>query len=170
MKLTSGDSRALEKLLNAEIALCDEYLKVLAREYAAVVKLDTVAVEQLGEKRGAVVDQLARVRDDRCLIIERLTGDPTSRVSEVVTVLAYPADKKRLNPLIERLKGHLAAVEKETREFTQVLNYSLGLVNGEISLLWSATQPVTRGYNAFGTMTEGVQPGPTRTGSSLGKV
>jgi hypothetical protein len=61
-------------------------------------------------------------------------------------------------------------VDKCTKEFNQILNFSLGLVNGEISLLWSATQPVSRTYNAYGGMSEGVQPGPVRTGSSLGKA
>lgn len=170
MKLTSGDARALEKLLTTEISLCDEYFKALKQEYAAVVKLNPTVVEEVGAARGVIVEKLAAIRDERCLLVERLTGDPSSRVSEVVAVSASAADKKRLTPLIERLKGRLAVVDKETREFAQVLNFSLGLVNGEISLLWSATQPVTRGYNAFGTITEGVQPGPARSGSSLGKV
>jgi len=72
--------------------------------------------------------------------------------------------------LVEKIRGKAKDVEAKSREFNQVLSYSLGLVNGELSLLWSASQPVTRVYNSFGSMTNGVQPAPPRNGSLLGEA
>jgi len=92
------------------------------------------------------------------------------RVTDMVNQGCAPSDRKRLLALTHKVKAHLAVVDKHTKELNQILNFSLGLVNGEISLLWSATQPVSRTYNAHGGMTEGVQPGPVRAGSSLGKA
>ena len=170
MKLTSADVKTLEKFLVDEIALCDEYVKIIQQEQTAVVKLDSETVTLLGEQRGVVVDNLTRVREERALLVERITGDEFMRVTDMVNQGCSPADKKRLLPLTLKVKARLAIVDKCTKEFNQILNFSLGLVNGEISLLWSATQPVSRTYNAYGGMSEGVQPGPTRTGSSLGKA
>jgi hypothetical protein len=72
--------------------------------------------------------------------------------------------------LIEKIREKAKQVELKSREFNQVLSYSLGLVNGELSILWSASQPVTRVYNSFGSMTNGVQPAPPRNGSLLGEA
>jgi hypothetical protein len=170
MKLTSADVKSLEQFLVDEISLCDEYLKIIKEEQTAVVKLEAERVSLLGEKRGLVVEQLTRIREDRALLVERITGDEFMRVTEMVNQGCAPSDKKRLLVLAYKVKARLAIVDRHTKEFNQILNFSLGLVNGEISLLWSATQPVSRTYNAHGGMTEGVQPGPTRTGSSLGKA
>jgi len=170
MKLTSADVKTLEKFLVDEISLCDEYAKIIQQEQAAVVKLESENVTLLGEKRGVVVDKLTRIREDRALLVERITGDEFTRVTDLVNQGCGPSDKKRLLALTHKVRARLAVVDKATKEFNQILNFSLGLVNGEISLLWSATQPVSRTYNAYGGMTEGVQPGPVRTGSSLGKA
>ena len=170
MKLVSADIKILEKLLVEEIALCDEYLKIIVQEQAAVVKLDSANVTLLGEQRAVVVEKLSQLREERALLVERVTGDEFTRVSEMVAQGCGSADKKRLLGLAQKVKARLAVVDKKTREFGQVLNFSLGLVNGEISLLWSATQPVSRTYNAHGGVVEGVQPGPPRTGTSLGKA
>jgi hypothetical protein len=170
MKLVSADIKALEKFLVEEIALCDEYLKIITEEQSAVVKLDSATVTLLGEKRAAVVEKLTLLREERALLVERVTGDEFTRVSDMVAQGCGPADKKRLLALASKVKARLAIVDKKTREFGQIVNFSLGLVNGEISILWSATQPVSRTYNAHGGLVEGVQPGPTRTGSSLGKA
>ena len=170
MKLVSADIKILEKLLVEEIALCDEYLKIIVQEQAAVVKLDSANVTLLGEQRAVVVEKLSQLREERALLVERVTGDEFTRVSEMVAQGCGSADKKRLLGLAHKVKARLAVVDKKTREFGQVLNFSLGLVNGEISLLWSATQPVSRTYNAHGGVVEGVQPGPPRTGTSLGKA
>lgn len=170
MKLTSADVKTLEKFLVDEVSLCDEYLKIIKDEQAAVVKLESETVTLLGEKRSVVVDKLTRLREERALLVERITGDEFTRVTDMINQGCAPSDKKRLLAVTNKVKARLAIVDKCTKEFNQILNFSLGLVNGEISLLWSATQPVSRTYNAYGGMSEGVQPGPVRTGSSLGKA
>jgi hypothetical protein len=72
--------------------------------------------------------------------------------------------------IIEKVKLRIKEIENRSREFGQVVNFSLGLVNGSMSLLWSATQPVSKVYNAFGAMKQGVQPAPPRSGSLLGEA
>lgn len=170
MKLSITDVKALEKFLQEEILLCDEYLKIVALEQAAVVKLDPQNVSQHSDARNGVVEKLAQLRDARALLVERVTGDPFTRVSEMVAKGCGPSERKRLLTLTDKVKAKLAQVDKKTREFNQILSFSLGLVNGEMSILWSATQPVARSYTPYGTIQEGVQPGPPRAGSLLGEA
>ncbi len=170
MKLDAGTIRSIEKLLAAELAEYDKYLKLLEQEQKAVVKLDADQVTLLGAQRGEVVDQLQQLKDERSKIIAAAVGNDSCRASELIQQGCSPGDKKRLMALIEKIREKAKQVECKSREFNQVLSYSLGLVNGELSLLWSASQPVTRVYNSFGSMTNGVQPAPPRNGSLLGEA
>jgi uncharacterized BrkB/YihY/UPF0761 family membrane protein len=99
-----------------------------------------------------------------------VVGNDSTKLSDFVEGLTASADKNRLSNYVEKIKSAVEAVDRKTKEFTQVLNYSLGLVNGEISLLWSASQTVSRVYNAFGSVVEGAQPAPQRIGSLLGEA
>lgn len=170
MKLDPGTVKSLEKLLTAEISEYDSYLQLLEQEQQAVIKLDADTVTNLGLKRGEVVDRLSQLKDERSKVIASAIGNDAYRASDVIQEGCAPADRKRLMSLVEKVKTRVQQVEKKSREFNQVLSFSLGLVNGELSLLWSASQPVTRVYNAFGSMTQGVQPTPPRNGSLLGEA
>ena len=170
MKLEASTIKAIEKVLLAELVEYDKYLELLQREQECVVKLDAEQVTLLGAQRGEVVDALARLKDERSRIIAAAIGNDSWRASELIEQACSPVDKKRLLGLIEKIRAKAKKVEMKSREFNQVLSYSLGLVNGELSLLWSASQPVTRVYNAFGSMANGVQPTPPRNGSLLGEA
>jgi len=170
MKLDAGTIRSIEKLLSAELVEYDKYLKLLEQEQKAVVKLDADQGTLLGAQRGEVVDQLQLLKDERSKIIADAVGNDSCRASELIQQACSPGDKKRLMGLIEKIREKAKQVELKSREFNQVLSYSLGLVNGELSILWSASQPVTRVYNSFGSMTNGVQPAPPRNGSLLGEA
>jgi hypothetical protein len=170
MKLEAGVVRSLEKILSEELAQCDLYLGLLFEEQKSVVALKPNQVTDLAVKRQAAVENLSQLRDQRVKLMVALTGSESVKVSDLIQNHCSPSDKKRLMPLVQKLKQRIAHVEEKSREFNQVLNFSLGLVNGSMSILWSATQPVTKSYNAFGTVTESVQPAAPRAGSSLGRA
>ncbi len=170
MKLDAGVVRSLEKILSEELAQCDLYLGLLFEEQKSVVALKPDQVTELGTKREAAVETLSKLRDQRVRLIAAVTGNESVKVSDLVQNHFSPSDKKRLLPLLQKLKQRIAHVEEKSREFNQVLNFSLGLVNGSMSILWSATQSVTKSYNAFGTVTESIQPTAPRAGSSLGRA
>jgi hypothetical protein len=170
MKIDAGAIRSLEKILSEELAQCDLYLALLFEEQRSVVALKPDQVTDLGAKREAAVENLSRLRDQRIQLVASITGKESIKVSDLVLNHCSPSDKKRLLPLVQKLKQKISHVEEKSREFNQVLNFSLGLVNGSMSILWSATQSVTKGYNAFGAVTEGIQPTAPRAGSSLGRA
>jgi hypothetical protein len=170
MKLDPGAVRSLEKILNEELAQCDLYLGLLFEEQKSVVALKPEEVVELGVKREASVENLSKLRDQRVRLVTALGGSESVKVSDLIESRCAPSDKKRLLTLVQKLKQKITHVEEKSREFNQVLNFSLGLVNGSLSILWSATQPVTKSYNAFGTVTESLQPTVPRAGSSLGRA
>jgi hypothetical protein len=170
MKLDPKLIRNLEITLEKELANYKAYLSLLEREQSSVIRLKADEVSDLATKRGQVVDTLSVLREQRSAALAALTGSETIRVSEFVATIPTPAEKKRLMSLVSGIKDTMALVDARSREFSQVLNFSLGLVNGEISILWSASQTVSRVYNSFGSMTEGAQPAAPRAGSLLGEA
>jgi hypothetical protein len=170
MKLDTRAVRKLERILESELSSYSEYLALLAQEQAGVVKLKPDQVTALSERRAEVIDRISDLRDQRVAMVSEFSGEDGQRLSEFVRLACSNSDAKRLDKLITQIKAILVVVESKNREFNQVLNFSLGLVNGEISLLWSASQPVTRVYNAFGAVNEATQPKAPRAGSLLGEA
>jgi hypothetical protein len=170
MKLDPKLIRNLEIVLEKELGQYQDYLSLLEREQECVIRLRSEEVTALSAQRGQVVDNLAKLREQRIQALSAITGTETSRVSEFVPTIAIAADRKRLSGLLKNIKDTIALVDARSKEFSHVLNFSLGLVNGEISILWSASQAVSRVYNSFGTMTEGAQPTAPRAGSLLGEA
>jgi hypothetical protein len=170
MKLDPRAVKALERLLEQELASYSEYLALLAQEQVSVVGLKADKVTALSQRRDDVVQRISDLRNQRLALVAEASGGQEQRLSELIRVACVPADAKRLDKLVTQIKAILAVVESKSREFNQVLNFSLGLVNGEISLLWSASQSVTRVYNAFGAVNEAVQPNAPRVGSLLGEA
>jgi hypothetical protein len=169
-KIDPAALRTLERLLTEELAQCDLYLKLLEEEKNAVVKLKPEEVSALSIRRLTVVDALDALRSDRQKLVALLSGEEGAKASELIERICGPADKKRLLAVIEKIKLRVKQMETQSRDFSQIVNFSLGLVNGSMSLIWSATQPVSKVYNAFGAMKQGVQPAAPRSGSLLGQA
>lgn len=170
MKLDARGTRSLETILQDEISLYVEYVGILTQEQSCVVTLRAGDVSDLSHRRSQIIAKLEILKEKRDSIVERVSGREAMRLTEFVEQACTPVDKKRVLLLVQKIKDLLKLVEDKSKEFSQVLNYSLGLVNGEISLLWSASQSVTRVYNAFGAVQEAVQPSAPRTGSLLGEA
>jgi len=170
MKLNTGAVQQLERILERELSCYTEYLALLAEEQKSVVGLKPDQVEELSARRSEVVNLIGDLRDQRLKIVAEVTGNHDTRLSDFIKTNCAPADAKRLDKIASQIKAILTVVESKSREFSQVLNFSLGLVNGEISLLWSASQSVTRVYNSFGSVKEATQPAAPRTGSLLGEA
>jgi len=170
MKLDTRIVKKLERILEEEFASYVEYLAVLAQEQACVIALKADQVSILSARRAEIVNRLTALRDERTDIIHEQSDGESRKLSDVVEQHCVPSDRKKLLGLIAKIKDSLCLVEEKSKEFSQVLGFTLGLVNGEISLLWSASQPVTRVYDSFGSLQEARQPSAPRAGSLLGQA
>jgi hypothetical protein len=170
MKLEPKVLKTLETALEEELLTYHEYLQILDQEQERVVTLKTDELVEFSANRSKIIDRLAQLRDLRVGIVASLVGNESTKLSDFVEGLPASTDRNRLSNYVDKIRKAVELVDRKTKEFTQVLNYSLGLVNGEISLLWSASQTVSRVYNAFGSVVEGAQPAPQRNGSLLGEA
>lgn len=170
MKLDARVVKTLERILEDEYALYVEYLAVLSQEQLSVIALKAEQVNLLSAKRAEIIDRLSVLRDERTALIEEDHDGEPRKLSEVIEESCPPPERKKLLALISKIKISLGKVEEKSKEFNQVLGFTLGLVNGEISLLWSASQPVTRVYDSFGSLHEARQPAAPRAGSLLGQA
>lgn len=169
-KIDPAAIRTLEKLLTEELAQCDRYLQIVRQEQEAVVKLQAEQVSALSTQRVYVIDTLAALRSDRNKLVSLISGSEGAKASDLIESACGPSDRKRLLAIIQKIKVRIKQIEDSSREFSQVVNFSLGLVNGSMSLLWSATQPVSKVYSAFGAMKQSAQPAAHRSGSLLGQA
>jgi len=165
-------SRSLEKLLEQELVLYKKYVEILGKEQDCIVRLKSDEVSEYSAERQLITDQLNELKERRLELTASFSDDEDEpiRLSEIVEIVEQPADKRKLSSLIDRIKDAMSLVERATSEFSQVLQFSLGMVNGEISLLWSASQNVNRVYNSFGSVQEAAEPAAPRAGSLLGEA
>lgn len=170
MPLDQRILKDLEKIINDECTAVDQYLNLLKAEQDHVVKLRGDEVSELSSRREILTDTLARLRSQRDDLVRILNKNTRVTLTELITIQGGIADKKKFLPLIQKLKKRLQAFEDRNKEFSEVVNFSLGLVNGSLSILWSATQTVSRCYNAFGAITESFQPTAPRAGTLLGRA
>jgi hypothetical protein len=170
MPLDQRILKDIEIIIQDECKIIGEYLSLLSAEQEHVIKLKSDQVASFADRRAAMTDTLAKLRAMRDDLVRQINGNTRTTLTELITTQGSAFDKKRFLPLIEKLKKRLAAFENKNQEFSQVIDFTLGLVNGSLSILWSATQTVTRCYNAFGAITESFQPTSPRGGSLLGRA
>jgi hypothetical protein len=170
MKLDARVVKKVERILEDEYALYVEYLAVLSQEQSSVIALKAEQVSALSTRRAEIINRLSALRDERTVLIEEGNDGEPRRLSEVIEQSCPQPERKKLLALISKIKISLRKVEEKSKEFNQVLGFTLGLVNGEISLLWSASQSVTRVYDSFGSLHEARQPSAPRAGSLLGQA
>jgi hypothetical protein len=162
--------RQLEQLLREEVAVCEQYLAIISKEQLAVTKLDSLAVSECSNQREQCLSVLNGLKDRRVETLRMLSDSKKISTTEVVTRVCQGKERQRILALVDKLRDVLTRVESTSRECNQVVDFSLGLVNGSLSILWSATQDVTKGYTPYGTITEGTTRQPRRRGALLGEA
>jgi hypothetical protein len=170
MPLDQKILKDIEVIIQDECKIIGEYLSLLSAEQEHVIKLKSDQVSSFADRRAVMTDTLAKLRAMRDELVRQINGNTRMTLTEVITTKGSAMDKRRFLPLIDKLKKRLSAFEDKNHEFSEVVNFTLGLVNGSLSILWSATQTVTRCYNAFGSITEAFQPTSPRGGSLLGRA
>lgn len=158
MSLPTGLVRALEKILREQTKLYRQYVDLLERERAAVVDLKAIEVAELSNKRKNLTRRLGELEVKRNQLVSEHAVLQSGRLSEIVSEHCNREQQARLLPLIETLKGLVHHARQEGGEFQQVVQHSLTMVNGALSIIWSATQNVVQGYGRNGAMTQAYQP------------
>ncbi len=152
---------SLQLLLEEECRIHHDYIDVLTQERDALTKFDEPLVAKLSARRGELGDAMAKIQERRAAFMGQFPDAENKKLSELIVKYCHPEDARKLNPLVKKLKGLVTRSRTLANELNQVLNFSLTLVNGTISILWSATQTVTRSYSKKGVIRENFQPTKT---------
>jgi len=154
--------------IERECALHDRYLTLVAQEQRAMIGLVLDECQILGEKRNQICVDITRERDKRTQIMEAIAGkDFPFKLSDFIRDKMPHSDHRRLFPLIEKLKSLVKKSQRTSQEFSLVLNYSLGLVTSNLSIIRSASQEVQKGYTVHGIIRESVHPVGSRASVTL---
>lgn len=155
----------LEGVIRQECALYEEYLSLLAAEEEVVVNVSPDKILSIAHRREALHDKLQDAQAKRKNLLKSFPEGDTIKLSEIIARHCHPDDAKRIIPLVRKLKAAIAAVQQKGREANQVVDFSLRMVGGCLSLLHSGTQNVTRVYGRKGAIKESYNPG--KAGSTL---
>lgn len=156
-------ARTLEKALQDECRLYDEYLGLMIKEQSLVVKLESEAVMDLAAKRSRVAELIADANKRRQELVDQLEPKSKRRLTDVLTEKATPGEKKRLLPLVKKLRKSVEAVQAKAREFGQVVSFSLGMIDGSISVMSSAARSSSKAYGSDARVRENSTPKRSRS-------
>ncbi len=164
--------RILENLIDTEVGLYREYLKVIELEKAHLRSPDAEKISQMSEKRQQLYDAMRIAEKKRMDYVANVSRDgaQSQRISDFIKRSFSPIESKRVLMKVESLKELVKKCHRESREFGQVVDFSLNMVGGLISIFWSATQSVVRSYTAHGRMRESFTPALTRSAGLLREV
>ena len=159
--------RQIENALLEEIKLQVSYAQLIEEEKSYIIKFKPAQITELTEKRGILYRSIAAARDRREALTLELAGEKGGgTLTALLKELAHPEDARRLTAHAEKLRALVQANQNRGREFGRLAHFALTLMGGTISILWSATQSITRGYGRNGVMKESYAP-KTRSQSTL---
>lgn len=144
----------LEHSLRAELALQEEYASVLQEEREHITHFQAGKVEELSARRETLSEQMRVAAEHRVELMSMFPAHDGKRLTDLIREHCHPEDRRVLLPLAEKLKTAVLTTKRLGQEFKQLANFSLNLVNGVMSIIWSATQNVTRSYTPQGTVKE----------------
>jgi len=175
--LTAALCRELEQLLNEECALNQLYRSVVREERDNFRKFQHEGVLRLCEQRGEIARRMGEIQERRVAIMYTVAGETLpakhfkpGKLSELVAKHASPQQAAILLPLIRKLREEIQSTRRESLEFGQIATFTLALVNGLLSNIWSATQNVVKTYTARGQKNEAYHPQSSRQSSVIKRV
>ena len=148
----------LKSHVEREIRLYKEYIQVLEKEKDSVTSYDSQRLEKYTAKREGLHNEIRDALFKRQQMIKTLCGSEKVRLTDAIKNHFHIADTKKLIPIAEQLKELTIRLQKQSREFNQIVNFGLNVVNGSLSIIMSATQNITKAYNKKGVVKESFNP------------
>lgn len=150
--------RGLLQILEGECALHERYLKLLEQEQRAVMAANMDAVNRYSAEREKLNIAIQTAQDKRLAFMAKYPQGNEIKLTEWIESHTHPADRAMLRPVVERLRELIKRGHSRTQDLSQLLSFSLGLLGGCISIIWSATRGVFRSYGSNGNVKESSHP------------
>ena len=159
--------RDLERVLRAEIKLQEEYAALLTDERTCLTRFNADKIEEISLRRDLLNEKISQAAAERLELMKIFPNSQGKRLTELLKAHCHKQDIATLMPLAEKLKTVVQQTKSMGKEFKQLVDFSLNLVNGTLSIIWSATQNVTRSYTPQGKVREAFHPSTTQRWAGL---
>jgi hypothetical protein len=168
MLRTSSQLEQLQISIERESSFHEKYIALVDQEQKAMIALEIEECRVLGTKREQLCIEIAREREKRLKLMQAIAGPEFPvKLTDFIREILPTSDHRRLFPLTEKLKSQVKKSQRVSQEFSLVLNYSLGLVSSNLSIIRSATQEVQKEYTIHGLIRESVHPVGDRSSVTL---
>jgi hypothetical protein len=144
-------SSVLAKISNTNLSL----IAVLEKFVQDESESDHADNKTLNKKSNEL--KVEQVTIPSSVISKRENHQKSLKISTVLKNSFDTSESLKAFKLIEELKKLIENVEIKNRELNQMNDFSLRLVNGSLSILWSATQNINRVYSKDGNINEKAQ-------------
>ena len=181
MSLTGQLARSIDQCVTTEIEIYRKYLSLLETERELVVASQAEKLAIVTAERDRLIELMREAQDNRFALMRKALGEPellgrqkapppSLKLSTLITKLCSPKESRILMPKVEQLRQLVRKSQRKSLEFSQVLGFSLTMVSGLASILWSATKTVIRSYSCNGNMKEVVHDGRSRKAGVLKEI
>lgn len=161
MTLDNNIFRQLFDLLNNQTKLYEDYLKVQEDEKEALKKASVAKVKECTILRSNILERIVIVRSK---VGEILSRENESKLLRLLSKKGSLEQKRILAPKIKNLRELIKKTQGKAKEYSQLLDFSSNLINGSLSILWSATQGIFKSYGRDRTIHQSYHPSNTGVG------
>ena len=151
------DFRKLLKLLERELSQQERLLGVLAKERAAIVKLNQDQLDEISETKAQLLADMVDLENRRKEIFTAIAlgakREDNLRFSEVVEMCPPHEGRGQLKHIGENLKKIATEVKSINDQNTLMIKQSLGLITSTIAIIRSAPESDLPTYTPSGTLT-----------------
>lgn len=158
MALESNIYRSLVELLNSQTSLYEDYLKIQEKEKEALKKANVLKVKEFTVARSNILERIVIVKSKIGAILSR---EGENKLLRLLSKNASIEQKRVLIPKIKNLRELIKSTQGKAREYSQLLDFSSNLVNGSLSILWSATQGIFKSYGRDRNIHQSYHPNST---------
>jgi FlgN protein len=142
-----------------EIQLHEQYLQLIIKEQEAITRIKPAESLECATKRSDMHDKIIAEREKRSRLLASAGGpEAPIRLSDFARTYFDLSSQRRILPMIEKLRGLIKKVQAKNQEFSQVLNFSIGMVSSTLSIIRSASQEVQKAYTGRGIIRESYHP------------
>lgn len=159
--------KELGRVLEAECSAYEEYSKLLEQEHHGIVHFKAETVEAIAERRGEIVEKLQVLREERLKLGAKFPESDGAKLNDLIARHCHADDRRTLQPLAIRLRAAVSDASARGKELGQLGQFALNVVNGSLSILWSASQSVVKSYAPNGKVREAFHPATTRAAGIL---
>ena len=160
MALPGNVYRELLDIINKQLSLYEEYLKIQNDEREGLKKANVQKIKENTVLRSNILEYIYVLKNKLSTLI---TNEGENKVIKLLNKKAPNEQKMILLPKIKKLRELIKQTQGKAREYSELLNFSSNLVNGSLSILWSATQGIFKSYGRDRNIHESYHP------SGLGK-